>query len=324
MIVTRELYGMLVQSELPLGGLAPSLTTPGTEPLVRIRVGRAEGVESLPEMPIFVSETKGERQPALVAVRRGEWFELRYAEGALFHVSADGLRVWCSWQAPLTADDAASFLLGPVLGLVLRLRGVLAIHASAVVANGVAWGFVGEGGAGKSTLAAALAREGLPLLTEDVLALRPLAGVWHAYPAYDHVRIWEDSERILLGRESALRPLSPTWPKRAMPLAEHGLVRAERPIPMGGWFLLGERVGAAAAAGPGTLEPLARAEAVLDLSTNSYVAYLLDDRTRALELPALGALVERSPVAWLRVGNGAEGLARTVRQLKAVMSGVTW
>lgn len=318
-----ELYGLRVESELPLDGLPPRDPSPRDPPPVRIRVGEGPSQVGSGGVPVFTSEGIEGRPPALVATRTGEWFHLRYAEGATFQVRDDGGEVWCTWRAPLTSADATAFLLGPVLGFVLRLRGVLALHASAVVVGGRAWAFVGEGGSGKSTIAGALARDGCPVLTEDVLALRRATSEWLAYPAYDHVRIWERSEKLLLGEGSTLAAMSPTWDKRAMSLTAHGLPRARSAAPLGGWFLLDERIPAAQVGGPSSLQRLDRVNAVLDLSVNSYVAYLLDDRARALELPALGQLVEEVPVWWLSVGDGADGLAATVGQLRQVMSGVT-
>lgn len=61
-------------------------------------------------------------------------------------------------------------LLGPVMAMWLHVRGLMVLHASAVLINGKGAGFLGDKRAGKSTTAGALVGKGYPLLTDDVLA----------------------------------------------------------------------------------------------------------------------------------------------------------
>ncbi|MGZ4753983.1 MAG: hypothetical protein ACXWA9_03710 [Acidimicrobiia bacterium] len=58
------------------------------------------------------------------------------------------------------------------------------VHASAAVFDGMAMVLPGPMGAGKSTLAAALVREGLGYLTDEVVALDPATGLIRPYPKY--------------------------------------------------------------------------------------------------------------------------------------------
>ena len=67
-------------------------------------------------------------------------------------------------------DDLLSLLLtGPVLTSVCLARGTPLLHASAVVVDEEAWGFVGGSGTGKSTLARLLCRLEHPLFSDDAL-----------------------------------------------------------------------------------------------------------------------------------------------------------
>ncbi len=65
-----------------------------------------------------------------------------------------------------------------------RTPELVLVHASAAVFDGMAVVLPGPMGAGKSTLAAALVREGLGYLTDEVVALDPVTGVVHPYPKY--------------------------------------------------------------------------------------------------------------------------------------------
>ena len=73
-----------------------------------------------------------------------------------------GTKLWASWPSHSSVEEAATYLLGPVLGLLLRFRGVTCLHASAVAIGDSVIAFVGAEGAGKSTTAAAFARPGMP------------------------------------------------------------------------------------------------------------------------------------------------------------------
>jgi len=114
----------------------------------------------------------------------GLYLRLEYFDGSQFWLERTGKEIWATWPEASTLEDACSYLLGPVLGLALRLRGVTCLHASAVALNGEAVAFVGMEGAGKSTTAAAFAREGHGVLSDDVVALTESAAKFVVVPAY--------------------------------------------------------------------------------------------------------------------------------------------
>lgn len=64
-------------------------------------------------------------------------------------------------------------LLGPAVGMVLHQRGACVLHASCVVFDGHAVGFLGTVGSGKSTLAAACIAKGGAFIADDMLAVDP-------------------------------------------------------------------------------------------------------------------------------------------------------
>lgn len=324
------LYGLVVESDIALAGVAPRADAIAD---VRVHVG-ALPPSLAPGAPLegefHRTATSAGEPPVLIADRPagGTLIRLSYAEGIRFHLRPDGSEVWCDWDRPLTEDDATTFLLGPVLGLVLRRRGVLALHASAVVHAGEAWAFVGPGGSGKSTLAAALAGRGFPVLTEDILALRPVGDRWLAWPAYDHIRLWEDSPALDATESAALPNLSPTWGKRRLDLDHSAQRRAREPVPLAGAFLLEGREGSASGRQDADREadhhaPIGRihgADALRGLIENSYVNYLMDDASRAAELRALAAVAGSCALYRLRAGSGARGLEATVAAIAQALT----
>jgi hypothetical protein len=216
-----------------------------------------------------------------------------YSDGTEFVVDRAGSQVWANWPDPLTLDDAATYLLGPVLGFVLRLRGVICLHASAIVVGDRAVALVGPPSAGKSTTAAAFARMGHPVLTDDIVALWESSDALYVQPAYPQLRLWPDSVALLYGTADALPRLTPTWDKRALDLTRNGCRFQQRPLPLAAVYVLTERGGADAAPrveglrGPGNL---------LTLLANTYVGYLLDSAMRAQEFASLARVVRSVPV----------------------------
>lgn len=84
-----------------------------------------------------------------------------------------------------TTEPTADEIVHPRLGMIAAvyaqwLPGRIAFHAGAFLAGGGAWAVVGQQGDGKSTMMAALALAGLPVLGDDTLVLerrRCLPGV---------------------------------------------------------------------------------------------------------------------------------------------------
>ena len=76
-------------------------------------------------------DTQG--RPLLTVQRIGASFFFCYSEGTHVLVNDAGSEIDAWWDPPLTAADAADYLLGGILAFVVRRRGMLPLHASAVV-----------------------------------------------------------------------------------------------------------------------------------------------------------------------------------------------
>lgn len=93
-------------------------------------------------------------------------------------------------------------LLGPVLATLMHYRGRLVIHGSAIVVGRELWGFVGDRGAGKSTMAAFLIRDGFPLFNDDLISVSFLPDAAPvAHPGYAATKITKEAFEHVGGLE---------------------------------------------------------------------------------------------------------------------------
>ena len=86
----------------------------------------------------------------------------------------------CVWPAAgATQKDIEIFLFGPAWAALCHQRGLLPLHASAIVTRGGITAFAGDCGAGKSTTAALMGLLGYALVADDIL---PISFNRHAVP----------------------------------------------------------------------------------------------------------------------------------------------
>lgn len=234
-------------------------------------------------------------QPSRVIyeLQNGDFFRLRYADGTEFVLNRQCNQVWATWPESLTLEDTVIYLLGPVLGLLLYLRGITCLHASAVEIDGAAVAMVGDSGAGKSTTAAAFAHLGYRVLSDDVVTLNEQGNAFIVHPAYPYIRLWPSSVELLYGKPDALPLLTPTWDKHCLHLIDRGHKFSAEPLPLAAIYLLGDRSSSLSAP---YVEAVTPNESLINLVANTYANRVLDKQGRAREFELLGRLLNRLPV----------------------------
>lgn len=235
-----------------------------------------------------------------------ELFGFFYGDGARFAVRRDGSEVWADWPENYTLEDACTYLLGPIMGFVLRLRGIICLHASAVAVGGCAVVFVGASGAGKSTLAAALGLRGFPVLSDDIVALTEKPASFLVQPGYPRVNLWPDSVRALFGSEDTLPSITPTWDKRYLGLDHNGSQFARQPLPLRVIYFLGARH---TVLNGRVVEEVFGREAFMSLVANTYVNHILDRDMRSREFDVLSRVVVSIPMRRVRYAFDSTALA---------------
>lgn len=312
------MYGLDLDSDGALPGLAASgaaavagcwavqlgetpLTPPSGEPIYRSDPAEGDAVE------VF--------RPRIGVLH------LAFADGAAALVDAAARTVQVAWPPGQTLDDALVYLVGPVLGVALRLLGREVLHASCVDVDGRAVAVLGPAGAGKSTLTAALIDAGQPLVTEDVCVLwfgEDDASPPAVFRGGTRVKLWEDSVAALRGVADALPRLVPSskdWDKRFLDAA--AATAARDLTPLGAVFVLDRRADVVTP----VVEEMAGPARLLTLIANSYAASVLDAAGRARQLERLGALAAAVPVRRLSFPDRFDALPPTVDALLADVRG---
>lgn len=234
------------------------------------------------------------RDPAFVLTSFGEgqFFRLYYSDGTTFVVNAAATQIWGKPGALQTMDDLSPYFLGPVMGYVLRRRGVTALHASAVCIDEKAIVLLGAAGAGKSTSAAALALRGVPVLCEDIAAVAESHGAFAIQPGYPRVGLWPESVEMLLDRPNALPRIAENWEKCYLALDGGRATFASQKRPLGAVYILTSRETEEAP----RVEDISSRDVLLELVQNTYMNWLLDRSQRAAEFELLSRLVSQVPV----------------------------
>jgi hypothetical protein len=311
-----NLYGLNVESDLALPGLRSRIPHRNHDSSVKLFLR-----DALTRWPIetsgdkstliFRSAQNGSANNPIVRIdyfAAARCYRFLYGDGIAFALGHDGKNIWGMWPPQFSLEDSMVYLLGPVFAFVLRLRGFTSLHASAAVIRGNAVAFVGPGGAGKSTTVAALARQGYPILGDDVAVLEEISEEFCLRPAYPHVRLWPDSGSILFGAKDTLPQLVPSsdWDKCFLDLAQPGFHFQTKPAPLRRIFLLEDYSPEVQVA---RIDEITPRDAFARLAANTCVNYGLTTQMRAREFHELGQLVQKIVIKRLTLGNSLEWIA---------------
>jgi hypothetical protein len=241
----------------------------------------------------YIADYKSEYgEPVLrvFRVRDGRYYRFRYADETEFVVDNAGTEVWAAWREPLTLEDTATYLLGPVMGFVMLLRGVVCLHASAVAIGNEAIALLGPAGSGKSTTAAAFAERGYSVLAEDVVTLDDRGDQFLVRPGYPCIRLWPAAVKALYGSETHLPKLTPNWDKCYLDLSDNF---QHEPLRLAAIYYLSERRHDTRAP---FVQALDRSEGMMSLVANTYATKLMDKQMRAREFELLTRVVKSVPL----------------------------
>jgi len=214
-----RVFGLHIRSELSL----PELTA-------------ADPVQSAPDVAIRIgSVPNDEASAARFSCVDGE-VVFRFGGVARYRIRA-GNEITVDPAPQSSSRRVRLFLLGSVLGALCHQRGLLALHANALVVDGRAIAFAGRSGAGKSTLIAHFHGRGYDVLADDTCALsfdaqgRPLA-----WPGVQHFKLWRDAAEFFGHTCDPLAQVADGVDKYRLPVRP----AAEGPFPLACIYVLGD------------------------------------------------------------------------------------
>jgi hypothetical protein len=317
-----RVFGTRIESDVLLPGLAVDrrATPPDVKLWLASNPSWVEHALTLPRdaypQPDFFA---GSRVVHTLGGEKLKFFHLAYADGTEFVISHAGDRVFGRWQSPFTLEYTVTYVMGPILGIVLRRRGWTCVHASAVAWNGRAVMFVGPPGAGKSTTAAAaVMRHGARMLTDDIVALRRSRGRYLVEPGQSWLRLWESSVRLLCRDEKALPLLTPNWDKRYLDATPRSSLAA--PLERICFF------GARTPREPATslLAPVCPRDALVLLAANTYGSRFAHAAGRRTEFSTLSELARTVPAVIVPGDHGARPVDAMLEAVRENLESVNW
>jgi len=131
-----------------------------------------------------------------------------------------GSEILVDQAANSNLGDVAAYLLGTAFGVLCHQRGTYPLHGSAIDIVDGCVAFVGDSGAGKSTMVAALASRGHQVISDDLCVFEASEQGVRVWPGLNRLRLWEDAlaaldcdqpgiERELRGLNKYLVPTQP-------------------------------------------------------------------------------------------------------------------
>jgi hypothetical protein len=243
-------------------------------------------------------------QLAASSVPRG-WFRFqRLTDGTTylqwtnlfeFLISPDGRGIVYHRQKKAAPEAFAVYLLGQVLSFSLLSLGVEPLHGTTIVSGGQAVGLLGDCGYGKSTLGAALLARGLPILTDDLIALRQTDSGWMVQPGVPRIKLFPSVARRLLGSTVRGTPMNRGTSKLVLPLGVGEA--AGRAVPLKALYVLSppgtcRKVGRPAA----EIERLAGPAALLEVLRAAFNLLVLESSRIATQFSFASRLVAEVPV----------------------------
>lgn len=300
-----RVYGLQLRTNLPIPGLLGLHRSGKPDVVITFETVKFHQSQPAAAVPCYTSPGTAENGEPFFKVWKcedhpHEHLGIQYTDGkglASFLINREGSQARITRTESTLLKDVVTYFFGPVIGCILRLRGVTCLHAGVVSFDGRALAIVGPKGAGKSTVVAALAHHGHAVLSDDIAPLSEIEDSFVVAPGYPRLRLWPSTVEEMPGisAEAAPKILSISE-KRFINLAAgkkaDGWKFQPEPMPLAAVYVLNRRP----QHGGLSIISQSKAEGLLLLSGNVYPHYSLHSTDRARDFAVLGRLATSVPV----------------------------
>ncbi|MEO8396358.1 MAG: hypothetical protein ABI700_25420 [Chloroflexota bacterium] len=311
-------YGLVIRANRPIDYLLSTPEALNTDILI----------DFVGDQPLDVSAA-----PVIKQTAKGRAMAWRLPEGGLCTrvplgrdyiqvvVDSAGRSLRVAQSPTLQPEHVAHYLIGSGMGIALRVRGLLCLHASVVAYRDHAFLLMGSKGAGKSTTCAALADLGAHPMSDDIAALSRQGAGFQVAPAYPYIRLRPEvasaiySDSALTEHIWAIRNVT-LVDKRYLNLEANGLIYQRDPLPVAAIYALDARLPTLEAP---EIQPVNGVNK-LQMLTKHGVARELFSGQQTTEFAQLAALANTIP---LRRVVRSDDLASVPRIAAAILADVT-
>jgi hypothetical protein len=202
-------------------------------------------------------------------------------------------------------------ILGSAMSVILQQRGLLVLHASAVLMQGEAIAFLGTSGSGKSTTASAFMKHGYPVITDDVLAIQFKDGIPVVIPSYPFIKLLPDAVAAL-GHDLETFPLLNRTTTKRIQTFENSYLHNVYPL---------GKIYALAISDRHEVQDCSSTEPLLSLVNHSRALNALTDpESKKHHFQQCSEIVKSIPFRILHRKPGLDDLSVIVRQVEADIS----
>ena len=307
-----RMYGISLRSEIPFSFPEQTIASPD----ITVRLESEDWFRKVTAGASVIGADTGWYER--IECRDGSEF-IRWPGLFEFLVSPDGRTVACRALEQSRPESFQTYLFGQVLSFALIKQGHEPLHATAVVIDGAAIGFLGASGQGKSTLASAFLSAGYRVLTDDLLVIRDIGGVLCGFPGPPRIKLFSEAAKQFLPGQASLARMNPDSNKYVIALPPDATHAAPAPIQA---FLVLDGLEVPEGTDPGGVEmtPLSAASSCIELLGASFNKKLVGPARLRRQFVAAREWASRIPVKRLRYAWSFDAVDEVVRAIVADVS----
>ena len=170
-----------------------------------------------------------DRQLILSSAKKCDIYYLHFPRLGIFEIDSKTLTITCSMHQDVPLETTRHLLLDQTLPRVWsHFFSSPILHASCIELDGIGLCFLGDSGAGKSTMAAAFSRAGGKIVSDDCLLLAREKGHLLGWPSYPSLRLLPDSfENMQYSSSHDSRPVAHYTQKKRICFAAQALQKTD-------------------------------------------------------------------------------------------------